>query len=1168
MRIAQAEHRSRCALLIATLGLLACLAWLAPAEAARKKSKPCRVAAKGPEYHTPGYKGLCRAPKTGEQPVLPPIALGENGRSPQVLVDDAGTAHIVWNQDGGDAGPDLLRYCRLKRGAKGCDNPPAALAPDQPGPFNSPGVNDDIAGPRILAVSNGLIFLTHRYPNVVPKPDGTDSDRTTYMYTSDNGGQTITGPAIVGDAEPSGGAFSFGADASRIGLISDTRTGGTFFQVIDPGSYTSSQANLGGNGPDRAYSGSVISVGGGPPIAAYADLSGNTFIRQWSGAGNPGDPGTWSEAQTTGVDPRLAAGPAGAFLATAPTSRDKIQVRALNGIKPGGGPTINTGPYGARDFFQDSGGALRLGWVDRTGNAPELLQSVAESGRPFSGFSAVARAKEGIDDVDLGATADGGGFAVYTAGASSQGFGRIFASPYGDQALNKLPGIGGLPGGGIDPDTTTSCQEISYKAVQFQSKIGCFSPVAGKPGLKITSGAFKLNGLEIVPDAGVKVEVSTSSGAKTIDSVGGNGQVTVQLRTGSGPIVLWHGELHIKLPTGAAGTKLFSVDIAQFAPKIKGFPVAGDFDLILKQHSIEIPVQLKLPKVFGGLTGSATLKADNDNGLSVDSVRFVVPKFVLGPLELSRIIVEWNGSTDTWTGGAGVKFLGAGMSASLTFKGGTFHEGSVSISPVPFPGMKLAPDVFLNEVSAKLHLADDTTWFEGGALFGVQPIAPPDSYLYTVKGTLRATITPKFAMDYRGDGAISGIPVSSATAHGDIDGYFSGTGAVKWDIEAVSGTGTFDGYFDAASGNFGGKIDSTVTVGKCLFCVDIGVSALISNDMVAGCYKPLAGFSYKLKTREVDFSVGSCPGEPLNPAWCADQPNLERVQECLAALKSKPAAAKAAAVGPPNFTLPGGLASASVEVIGVAGPPSFTLISPAGAPVPLVPVNDPAAANANTPAVYSNTDTSVTIGLRKPAGGNWKIQEAAPGSVAVVDVARELRTTVSAKVRGRGRKRVLSYKATRRKGLTVRFVERIGRGGRQIRVVKAGSGRFSFVPGDGPGGKREIVANAEQDGFPVLQETVATYRAPGPIRPHVRGLKVRRAGSKVVARWRRAPGAKSYIVRFDVSDGRHLLRTTSRKKAQLGGIGRRDRVRVRVYGRSAHDRLGKPARAQLRNKRR
>lgn len=242
------KRSSRCALLIGILGSVALLAALSPGAAAARKQ---RCSHKGADYFTPGYKGICRVPKLGKQRVLPPVPLGDNGRAPQVLVDDAGTAHIVWNQDGGDS-PDQLRYCRLKRGATACDNPPASLAPDQPGPFNSPAFNDDIAGPRILSIGDGLVFLTHRYPNIVPKPDGTETDRTTYMYTSNDGGQTITGPAIVGDAEPSGGAATFG-DGSRIGLISDTRTGGTFFQVIDPGSYTGAQANLGGNGPDRAY---------------------------------------------------------------------------------------------------------------------------------------------------------------------------------------------------------------------------------------------------------------------------------------------------------------------------------------------------------------------------------------------------------------------------------------------------------------------------------------------------------------------------------------------------------------------------------------------------------------------------------------------------------------------------------------------------------------------------------------------------------------------------------------------------------------------------------------------------------------------------------------------------------------------------------------------------
>jgi hypothetical protein len=320
--------------------------------------------------------------------------------------------------------------------------------------------------------------------------------------------------------------------------------------------------------------------------------------------------------------------------------------------------------------------------------------------------------------------------------------------------------------------------------------------------------------------------------------------------------------------------------------------------------------------------------------------------------------------------------------------------------------------------------------------------------------------------------------------------------------------------------------------------------------MIGGCEKPLGGIQYNFKTGEFDYEIGSCPGEPHVPQW----PEKKQANTT----------ARIAQEGP-NFTLPGRLTGASVLVRGVSGPPGVTLISPSGATVTPVPINDPGAGSA--PAVFGTGAGTTSIGLRRPAGGNWKVV-ASPGSVAEVDVARELSTpTVKAKVRGHGRKRVLVYKATRRKGLAIRFTERIGKGQRQIRVVKGGRGRFRFSAGDGRGGKRQIVAQAEQSGLPVLQQTVATYRAPGPIRPHMRRLKARRAGHKVVVRWRRARGAKSYLVRFDVSDGRHLQRTTRGKKAKIGGIGRRDRVRVRVYGRSAHGRLGKPARARVRGKR-
>ena len=510
------------------MGALVCLAFMVPAAdaAPRKggKSKPCRATKKGAVYHSPGYKGVCRASKTKPQDPLPPVELGDGGRSPQVLVDAAGTAHIVWNQDGGDTGPDQLRYCRLKRGATSCDKT-AALIPQQPGLNNSPAFNEDIAGPRIVAVGDDLVFISHRYPNVVAKPDATSTDRTTYAWISDDGGNTITGPVIVGDAEPSGGAVVYGTpDGPRIGLISDTRTGGTFFQQISPGTYTSAQANLGAGGPDRAYSGSLVSVGG-LPVTAFADLAGNTFIRQWSGTGNPANPATWSQAQTSGSDPRLAAGPSGAFLVTSPQSGDRFQVRKLAGINPGRAATVKTGSHGARDFFEDPGGALRLAWVDRDGDDPRaaraLLAGRAEvrgepGDRPHGGRHRLGRPRRhhgrgrlrGLHRRRLLAgLREDPRRAVREPGAHESPGDR---QPPGRRAR---PGHHELRPGDLlrrRPDAERA-RRVPLGAGQARHQ--------GHRGHVPTS-----TGSTIVPDAGVKVQMSTKSGAKTIDSV--NGRVT------------------------------------------------------------------------------------------------------------------------------------------------------------------------------------------------------------------------------------------------------------------------------------------------------------------------------------------------------------------------------------------------------------------------------------------------------------------------------------------------------------------------------------------------------------------------------------------------------------------------------------------------------------------
>jgi len=1151
-----------------------------PAEAAKaKKKKRAKKPCSG--NRTPGYVGVCKAPKVAPAPPRPPVALGVNARDPDSVVDAAGTAHIVWNQNGGD-GPDVLRYCRLKRGSKSCDNPlnTRALVPVQNQEGNDPGFNEDLGGPRILAVGNeGLAFITHRYPNVTRKPDGTASSRSTYLWVSDNGGDSITGGTLAGDAEPSGGAtvFTGPTGSPQIGLISDTRSEGTVFQALSPGVYSGQSALLGGI--DRAYSG-TLATAGGRPMTAFADQAGNTFIRRWTGAGSPADPGTWNETRTSGFDPQLAAGPSGAFLATAGSaSRNSLNVRKLNDIVPGKATVLKTGAVGARDTIVDPGGKLRVAWVDRVAKVPQLLERSSSTGGQFSSERILAQAQQGLDQVDLGATDDGGGFATYVAGGSSQGYGTVFAGPFGTQRKNGKAGIGGQPGGGADPNVTTACERIAFRAVEILGgDNGCFSPVPGEKGVKVSDGTLKLNGLEIVPDPGVKIRIDTK-GKKAIDTVtasGKPGKVTVQIRVkgGASPIVLFRGPLHLELPTGASGTKL-----ATFAPggiNIKGFPVTGSFDVILKENSVEIPMEIGLPKSMLNITAGVTLRADNKNDLRVDSMHFRLPKVAIGPLNLADLDVSWTGSTDQWKGTAELNLFQVGIRVAVQFDKGAFTDGQITVTPVVFPGIKVAPDVFINNFFGRLKLTDAESFAEAGVLFGVQPVSPPSTYVVNVRGSLTARWRPQpFAFIIKGDASLGGtIPLASAQVTADLDGNFTAAGQAQFKVPLVRGSGKFDGFVSADTGKFAANIDAKVVVGEDPITVTVGTKAGFSNEAIYGCQSPIGGFKYVFAERDFTPYVFSCPGEPEVPAFVLEElrnspEKLKQFYQQKGIPQPKPAGqqARVAQATTPGFDVPKGLTGVSVTAIGVQRAPGFTLVSPTGQRIAPAPAN---AAPKGAPAVYTKTFFRTIVGIRRPAAGRWRIEEAQAGSIGTVNMARELpKPTVRIKVTGKGRKRTLRYTATARKGLAIRLYERMGKGGRQIGTITKKRGTIRFRVADGRGGRRAIEAHAEQAGLPVAQTRVGTYRAPGPAVPaRVRGLRAGRKGRTVTVRWRRARGATAYLVKVKVKGdgGRRVARLVTKRTLRLRRVGPKAKVTVSVTGRNAKGRMGKAAKAKAKTK--
>lgn len=392
------------------------------------------------------------------QSAPPAITVSNDGERPNVLVDQVGTAHVVWNQDTGTGNADILHYCRIPRGARACTSEQTFVPPETPASGNK-----DDNGPRIVQTSaDQIVVLTHRYPSVVvseeatgrpnqrcyeenpDKPDACfgSSDNSTWAYVTNDGGQTFQPPRLLGRGRTSGPpiALTAGFDAPRIAFVSDTETGGTFFQALRPDGYSRAEANLGDEGRDRAYSGSVAAFNGALPVAAFNDLTPNIFVRAYRGGGGINDVTSWRPAVNAGPgsDPRLAAGPQGMYLmykARTATASRYVMKRVLDGsgrVSATSAPVSEIGDVVGRDLFADGGGGLHAAWVLRAGSANTLRYRTGRTPTTLGPTLTLAAGGAGtINGADLGAADDGGGFAVWSSVFDGRGTVRIV--PFGPQ---------------------------------------------------------------------------------------------------------------------------------------------------------------------------------------------------------------------------------------------------------------------------------------------------------------------------------------------------------------------------------------------------------------------------------------------------------------------------------------------------------------------------------------------------------------------------------------------------------------------------------------------------------------------------------------------------------------------------------------------------------------
>jgi hypothetical protein len=1127
--------------ILAALSLLLAVGLTQSAHASRTPSRSV-------DYATPGYKGLKKAPRTGPAPAPPSISLG-SGTHPDVWVDEAGTSHVVWNEEGPAEASDVLHYCRIPRGAKACDNPSGTPFP----PINEAYSHDVTGGPKILQIGDGLVVLQHRYPALVTQPDGQQRSDTLYEWTSSDGGTTWTGPGISGVVEPSGDVAAIG---DNIGVISDTVTGGTQLQILSSASFSPNPILIGPG--DAAYGGTIAADQGGVPIAAFRDLNNVTYVRRFTGAGDVNDPGSWSTATFPGVKPKLASGPAGTFVMYRSSLLGPWALRSVAQGQPSAtGTQLSPDDHvtDEAELLERADGKLRAMWA--TSAPPQ--QVVARDSLPgglFAGPDVIAQA-DGISALRASGTGDGGGVTVYERALGNVR--DIAATPFGTLSPTGKPGAGSRAGGGI-PGAEAGCQLIKFGAVEVRPHQGCLRPSIDPTfrGAFVAHGEIDLNGLAIVPIADAQIVIDPRRGR--ISSVG---DVKLVLRGGGLPeLTLMRGKIDIDLKGNASVGEMLLKDLAPSGLDLGGFPISGDIDVQLTKGGLRIPLTLKLPPELGGVSGTITLIVKPFEGVTVESVHVHADQVPIGPLTLEDIDVTY--ADDKWDGAAALRLpppkTGAKIGLDVHFQHGKFLEAGVSIQ-LPGFGVLIAPQTYFYKADGRFRV--DPIFLSLTGHVGAMPIKPDGpTFTVNVDGTISLTVAKDVEFRLEGTAQVVGLSMSEITGLVTTGGYAEVNGKFGLDLAEVSVHAGGGIAVDGKSGKFAGQFEGDMAIADIPLLSGTGV---VSNNGAGACVSELGSYGLVVISASGDVSVDGGLGK------CGGRLDSYKGQ-VVRTRAGTGQVARSAQAGTGDIAVPANTTGLSVEVTGAGGVPSVVLVDPAGRQI--VPEAF-GTAGATAIAFHVPSKSQEIIGLKAPAAGNWTVQ-AAPGSVPIASVraARALPPVeVKGTLRGSGRSRTLRYTASNlTDGARVRVFEAGNRNALPVGVISRSRGTLKLRAGEGRAALRTITGYVETAGQPPTQEpiTIARYRAPGvAAAPRVRGASVALRRGRATVRWRRANDAAGYLVTVALRDGRVLTRSVGRSvtSVTIRGLGSRARLRrATVRSRAATSVLGPVARARSRRR--
>ena len=323
-----------------------------------------------------------------------PGVLGR-GHDPGVAVDGAGTAHVAWLAEAGDAG--TLEYCQVPRGTRAC-----ALRRSVP-------LSDDGFGKvQVLLPRPGTVQIVApllRDSALVSSSDGGNTFATASMGASSAIETAIHGPGDFISIMSGSGPASFGrfnADGSGPSNL--------------PTQFGSATESLE----------TTLAPWGAGFVAFFSGLRARSVL--WNGLGDPNLQESWVEGPRLGRAgvPRAVGGKSGTWVAYVRRGRNRTYVRRLRSSgRLGGERVVFRDDTYDLTFAQGARGQMALVFVN--GDSATIVRS--RNGRRWTRARRLFR---GNDPQDLrAALGPRGGWLVWDANAGNAGMHpiRIAALP-------------------------------------------------------------------------------------------------------------------------------------------------------------------------------------------------------------------------------------------------------------------------------------------------------------------------------------------------------------------------------------------------------------------------------------------------------------------------------------------------------------------------------------------------------------------------------------------------------------------------------------------------------------------------------------------------------------------------------------------------------------------